>query len=67
MECEYRPEVIKEFSCSTQLRMKFFLLMNFKMPEFLAFYIYGQKKMNILGLCDPIIDVFLGIFKLMCI
>ena len=26
------PEVIKKISCSTQLSMKFFLLINIKMP-----------------------------------
>ena len=28
----YGPEVIKRFSCSTQLRLKFILLINVKMP-----------------------------------
>ena len=31
------PEVIKLFSCSTQLSIKFFLLINVKMPKLLAF------------------------------
>ena len=31
------PEVIKLFSCSTQLSMKVFLLINVKMPKMLAF------------------------------
>ena len=31
-----RPEVIKHFSCSTQLRMKFILLINVQMPTFVC-------------------------------
>ena len=30
------PEVIKLFSCSTQLRLEFFLLINIKTPTFMS-------------------------------
>ena len=40
------PEVIKLFSCSTQLSMKFLLLINVKMPTIIVgiFKIYERKK-----------------------
>ena len=42
------PQVIKLFSCSTQLRLKFILLINVKMPTIvgiLTFNIYKQDKL----------------------
>ena len=41
------PEVIKTISCSTQLSMKMFLLINVKMPTF------KSRKNTILGLSKP--------------
>ena len=38
------PEVIKLFSCSTQMSMKFFLLINVKMPTIVGIFIYEQEK-----------------------
>ena len=54
------PEVIKLFSCSTQLSMNFFLLINIKKPHIWA----GN---SILGLSEPKSAEFLDIFILMCI
>ena len=51
------PDVIKVFSCSTQLSMKIFLLMNIKMPT----------ENSILGLFEPKKDEFLDIFILISI
>ena len=41
---QIRPEVIKLFSCSTQLRLKFILLINVKMPK-IVFNIYQQDRL----------------------
>ena len=43
------PEVIKLFSCSTQLSMKFFLLINVKMPTIVGILTFMSKKNSILG------------------
>ena len=51
-----RPEVIKLFTCSTQLSMKFFLLINVKMPTIvgiLIFLIFMSGKNSSLGLSSP--------------
>ena len=37
-------EVIKLFSCSTQLNMKFSLLINMKMPTIVGIYIFINRK-----------------------
>ena len=47
------PEVIKLFSCSTQLSMKFFLLINVKMPTMVGILTFMSEKNNILGLSEP--------------
>ena len=47
------PEVIKLFSCSTQLSMKFFLLLNVKMPTIVGILTFMHRKNNILGLSEP--------------
>ena len=50
-----RPEVKKNISCSTQLSMTFFLLINVKMPTIgllLAFYTYEKKK-SVTGSSEP--------------
>ena len=44
------PEVIKHFSCSTQLSMKFVLLINAKIVGILTFM---SGKNSILGLPEP--------------
>ena len=47
------PEVIKLFSCSTQLSMKFVLLINVKMPTNVGILIFMSEKNSILGLYEP--------------
>ena len=47
------PEVIKLFSCSTQLSMKFFLLINVKMPTIVGILTFMNGKNSILGLSEP--------------
>ena len=47
------PEVIKHFSCSTQLSMKFFLLINVKMPTIVGILTLMSGKNSILGLSEP--------------
>ena len=46
------PKVIKLFSCSTQLSMKFFLLINVKMPNCLLLTFISRKN-SILVLSEP--------------
>ena len=47
------PEVIKLFSCSTQLSMKFFLLINVEMPTIVGILTFMSGKNSILGLSEP--------------
>ena len=47
------PEVIKLFSCSTQLSMKFFMLINVKMPTIVGILTFRSGKNSILGLSEP--------------
>ena len=47
------PEVIKLFSCSTQLSMKFSPLINVKMPTIVGILTCMGGKNNILGLTEP--------------
>ena len=47
------PEVIKLFSCSTQLSMKFFLLIDVKMPTIVGILTFMSRKNSILGLSEP--------------
>ena len=47
------PEVIKLFSCSTQLSMKFFSLIYVKMPTIVGILTCMSGKNNILGLIKP--------------
>ena len=47
------PEVIKLFSCSTQLSMKPFLLLNVKMPTMVGILTFMSRKNNILCLPEP--------------
>ena len=46
------PEVIKLFSCSTQLSMEFFLLINVKMPTIVGILTFMSGKNSILGLSE---------------
>ena len=50
---ESGPEVIKLFSCSTQLSMKIFLLINVEMPTIVGISIFMDRKNSILGLSEP--------------
>ena len=50
---ESGPEVIKLFSCSTQLSMKFFLLINVKMPTSVGTLTFMSGKNSSLGLSEP--------------
>ena len=56
------PEVIKLFSCSTQLSTKFFLLINVKMPLIVGILTFMSGKISILGLFQPKKANFLYIF-----
>ena len=47
------PEVIKLFLCSTQLSMKFFLLINVKMPTIVGILTFLSGKNRILDLSEP--------------
>ena len=46
------PEVIKLFSCLTQLSMKFFLLINVKMPTIVGILTFMSGKNSILVLSE---------------
>ena len=46
-------EVIKHFSCSTQLSMNFFLLINVKMPTSVGILTFMSMQNSILGLSEP--------------
>ena len=43
------PEVIKLFSCPTQLSMKIFLLINMKMPTIVGIFIFISRKIFMLS------------------
>ena len=47
------PEVIKLFSCSIQLSMKFFLLINVKMPTTVGILTFMSGRNIILCLSEP--------------
>ena len=46
-------KVIKLFSCSTQLSMQFFLLINVKKPTIVGILTLMSRKNSILGLSEP--------------
>ena len=46
------PEVIKLFSCSAQLSMKVFLLINVKMPTIVGILTFMSRKNSILGVSE---------------
>ena len=58
------PKVIKLFACSTQLNMKFFLLINVKMPTIVGILTFISRKNSIIGLSEPKKAEFLDIFIL---
>ena len=47
------PEVIKHFSSSAQVSMKFVLLINVQMPTIVGIFTFISKKNSILGLPEP--------------
>ena len=47
------PEVIKLFPCSTQLSMKFFLLINVRMPTIVDILTFINRKNSIINLSEP--------------
>ena len=51
--CKPGPEVIKLFPCSTQLSMKFFLLINVKMPTIVGILTFMSRKNGIISLSEP--------------
>ena len=58
---------MKFFSCSTQLSMKFFLLINVKMPTVVGILSFMSWKNSILGLFESENAEILDIFILMSI
>ena len=64
------PKVIKLFSCSTQL--KFFLLINVKMPTIVGILTFMSGQNSIQGLSEPkkklnfLIFLYLSAFKISC-
>ena len=56
------PEVIKLFSCSTQLRLKFILLINVKMPTIVGILTFMSRINYRLWSSKPSISVYLGYF-----
>ena len=66
------PEVIKLFPCSAQLSMKFFLLINVKMPTIVGFLTFMSWKNNIISLPEPekkliyLKFLYLFAFKISC-
>ena len=61
------PEVIKYVSFSTQVSMKFSLLIIVKMPTFVGILTLLSRKNSILGLSEPKKAEFLDTFILMSI
>ena len=61
------PEVIKPFSCSTQLSTKFVMLINVKLPTSVGILTFMSGKNSILGLPEPKKAEFLDIVILMYI
>ena len=50
---ESRPRGYKKNSCSTQLSMKFFLLINVNMPTVVGILIFMSRKCSIIGFAEP--------------
>ena len=47
------PEVMIRISCSTQVSMKFFLLINVEMPTVVGILTFMNRKNSILGITEP--------------
>ena len=47
------PETTKIYSCSTQLSMKFLLLVNVKMLTIVDILTFMSRKISIIGLYEP--------------
>ena len=62
-----RPRGYKKISCSTQMSMKFFQLINIKMPTVVGILTFMTRKNSISGLPEPKKAEFLDIFILMSI
>ena len=58
------PKVIKLFSCSAQLSMKFYLLINVKMPTIVGILIFLSRNNGILGLSESgkMLDLLIFIY-----
>ena len=56
------PEVIELFPCSTHLSMKFFLLINVKMPTIVGILTFMNRKNSILAYLSPKNAKFLDMF-----
>ena len=70
--CSTGSEVINKNPFSTQLRMKFFLLINVKMPTIVGILTFMSRKNSILDLAEPenaeFLDIlYLGAFKISCL
>ena len=48
------PEVIKLFSCSTQMSMKLIQPINFKMPTIVGILTFMSRKNSIKGISEPV-------------
>ena len=55
------------YLCSTQMSMKFFLVMNVKMPTIVSILTFMSRKNSILGLSEPKNAEFLDIIILISI
>ena len=62
MQPRLGPEVMKILSCSIQLSMKFFLLINVKMPTIVGILTFISRKNSIIGISKPGKIEFLDIF-----
>ena len=67
MDLHSGPGVIKLYSCSAQLSMNVFLLINVKMPLIVDIFTFMSGENSILGLSEPKKAEFLDIFILLSI
>ena len=58
------PEVIKLFSCSAQLRLKFILLINVKMPTIVGILTFISRINYMLWSPKPEISIYFGYFSI---
>ena len=70
IKCRPGPQVIKLFSCSTQLSMKFSLLINMKMPTIFGIFSSPEQRSGraivlprALALASTNVKVFVKVFK----